>query len=61
MLKIKPNSIPNIIELAVLAAVGAGLTVVLANVANLNLGVWSAVVSSVITIALSIITSLENS
>lgn len=60
-LKIAPDSTPHILQLAVLAGVGAALTVIGAHVAELNLGSWSALVSSGITIALSLISKLERS
>ncbi len=59
--KIAPDSQAHVIELAILAAVGAGLTVIAVNIAQLNLGAWSAVVGAGITIALSVIKNLENS
>jgi hypothetical protein len=60
-LRIAPDSQSHVIELAILAAVGAGLTVLATNLANLNLGGWSALVSAGLTIALSIIKNIENS
>lgn len=60
-LKIAPDSTPHILELAVLAALGAGLTVIATNLAGLNIGAWSAVVSAGLTIAMSIIKNIENS
>lgn len=59
--RIAPDSQAHVIELAILAAVGAGLTVIATNVAGLNLGSWSALVSAGITVALSVIKNLENS
>jgi len=59
--KIAPDSTAHVIELAVLSAVAAGLTVIVNNVAALNLGAWSAIVTAGVTIALSVITNLENS
>lgn len=60
-LKIAPDSTPHILELAILAALGAGLTVIATNLAGLNIGAWSAVVSAGLTIAMSIIKNIENS
>lgn len=59
--KIAPDSQAHVIELAVLAAVSAGVTVLVTNLASLNLGAWSAVVSSGLTILLSLLNNLENS
>lgn len=60
-LKIAPDSQAHVLELAILAAVGAGLTLLVNNLASLNLGQWSAVVASGLTIALSFIKNLEQS
>lgn len=60
-LRIAPDSQGHVIELAILAAVGAGLTVLASNIAQLNLGSWAAVVGAGITIALSVINNLEKS
>lgn len=60
-LRLAPDSTPHVVELAILAAVGAGLTVLASNIAQLNLGSWAAVVGAGITIALSVINNLENS
>lgn len=60
-LKMAPDSKSHVVQLAVIAGVSAALTVVAANVSELNLGAWSALVSSVITIALSILKNIERS
>ena len=60
-LKLAPDSTPHVLELAILAAVGAGLTVILTNVANLNLGAWAPTVTAGITIVMSVVKNLENS
>jgi hypothetical protein len=60
-LKIAPDSQAHVFELAVLAALGAGLTVIATNLAGLNLGAWSAIVSAGLTIAMSLIKNIENS
>jgi len=59
-LKLAPDSTQHVLELAVLAAVGAGLTVLTTNLTSLNLGGWAPLLSAAITIALSVITNLEN-
>lgn len=60
-LKIAPDSQGHVIELAILAAISAGLTVIVSNIVSLNLGDWSAVVASGLTIAMAIIKNLEHS
>ncbi len=60
-LGIAPDSKTHIIELTVLAAASAALTVIGAHVADLNLGSWSALISSGITIALSLLRNIEAS
>jgi hypothetical protein len=57
---IAPDSRRNVFELAVLAAASAGLTVIGAHIAELDIGSWAALVSSGITIALSFIRSIES-
>lgn len=59
--KIAPDSQSHVLELAVLAAIGAGLTVIVSNVGSFNWGAWSAVISSGITIVLSLIKNIETS
>lgn len=56
-----PDSRSNVIQLAVIAGVSAALTVIGANVSELNLGSWSALVSSGITIVISVLRSIERS
>jgi hypothetical protein len=58
--KLAPDTVPHVLELAILTAVGAGLTVLVTNLTSLNLGGWAPLVSASITIALSVITNLEN-
>jgi len=57
---IAPDSRRNVFELAILAAASAGLTVIGAHVADLNIGSWAALVSSGITIALSLVRNIES-
>lgn len=60
-LGIAPDSRKNVFELAILAAASAGLTVIGAHVTELDIGSWSALVSSGITIVISLLRNIEAS